>query len=187
VTLNFYKGLLCSAVQLLNLPSSPADRFSLCSRPTMTNATTNHHQFRVIDDYGVVHICCACHSSGSYSLLTASQSISNQTLIFGPLFLPYENLSSSFSLLLQNKLQQTPHICPLSFNSIIFYWHGPTTMSIVLHKHFLQEIVFCNSYIFSGRICCNGHISNGYIWNGFFFATVIFTTAILQRSYFKRP
>jgi len=41
-----------------------------------------------------------------------SKSISNQTPSFDHLFQPYEDLSSRFSLLLQNELQQTPRIPP---------------------------------------------------------------------------
>ena len=123
-------------------------------------------------------------------------SISNQAFSFGvSSFAPY--MASSFSLLLQNELQQTPHICPLTFNSLIFYWHGPTTMSIVLHKHFwsyfagnsiLQQLYFQRSdllqwsyfeWLYLKRIFfCNGHIYNGY------FATVIFQTAIIPTAIF---
>ena len=77
------------------------------------------------------------------------KSNSNPPPIFGPLFHPYESLSSYFSLLFHNELQQTSHTNSYISNSLILYSYKVTTMSIISNYHFIFA----------------WFISNGYIWN----------------------
>ena len=65
------------------------------------------------------------------------KSNSNPPLIFGPLFHTYESLSSYFSLLFHNKLQQTSHTNSYISNSLILYSYKLTTMNIISNYHFI--------------------------------------------------
>jgi len=105
----------------------------------------------------------------------------NPSPIFGPLLHPYEGLlSSCFSLLFHNKLQQTSHTHSYISNFLILYSYQVTTMRIIFNYCFIFAPCICNSY-FSNRYILNDPFSDDRILN------VTIHNGYISNCYFERP